>query len=306
MLTVLEKDRIMSLTNFLKNKDVSNKFSQEFVKPTFSVQCPLLATPLTKNYSLVGTAFDYLLRFCLKRLNPRAIEQPWVAEGAVMTFALVKGGVTIDAQTGECWVEPKETTADETEMAKFRRMKSILSEAKNLYKEFLKTGKVTKDLLRSTLLLANLDVIDRTGSLEYVELDSVSDDDVNDLLNLYRIVDLKLFKAKKLCLLNPTFGEGSKLVGGADADLVLDDTLIEIKTTMKLQLLRPWFNQLIGYYCLYRLGGINGLPQDCEIKNFAVYFSRYAYLHVISVEDCIRQVNFPEFLAWLKHRAEKT
>jgi hypothetical protein len=38
--------------------------------------------------------------------------------------------------------------------------------------------------------------------------------------------------------LNPDFGFASKLVGGADADIVLDSTLIDIKT-VKAATLKP-------------------------------------------------------------------
>ncbi|KUK14961.1 MAG: Uncharacterized protein XD53_1610, partial [Petrotoga mobilis] len=51
----------MSLTSFLKNKDVKSAFERAFKKPQFDLQAELLAPPLTNNYSLVGTAFDYLL-----------------------------------------------------------------------------------------------------------------------------------------------------------------------------------------------------------------------------------------------------
>jgi len=64
----------MSLTSFLKDKDVKNAFERAFKKPQFNLQAELLAPSLTNNYSLVGTAFDYLLRFYIKRLNPDAVE----------------------------------------------------------------------------------------------------------------------------------------------------------------------------------------------------------------------------------------
>ena len=70
----------MSLTSFLKNKDVKDAFKQGFKKPRLKLQGELLALPLTNHYGLVGTAFDYLLRFYIKRLNPNAIEQSWVSE----------------------------------------------------------------------------------------------------------------------------------------------------------------------------------------------------------------------------------
>jgi len=297
---------IVSLTSFLENKDVKEKFKQEFPSLKFSVQKPLLAPPLTTHYFLVGTAFDYLLRFYLKHLNPQAVESRWVAENAVTVLFMHKDGFAIHSDTGEVEVVTQ-LMPDKADVAMFHKIKRILLDAKNAYQLYLKTGETNKSLLASALLLANLDIIYRTGRFEdYVELDTVSDEDIKDLTNLIKIVPAAQFKTKKVCLLNPTFGEASKLVGGADADLVVDNTLVDIKTTKKLQLPRKYFDQLIGYYCLYWIGGISGLPQDYEIKNLAVYFSRHAYLHLIPVKDCIRQVNFQEFLEWFKERAGKS
>ena len=88
------------------------------------------------------------------------------------------------------------------------------------------------------------------------------------------LVPEELFRAKRRCVLNPTFGRGSSLVGGADGDLIIDYTLIDIKTTKHLTFEREFFNQLIGYYVLSCIGGID----DCgrgKIKHVAIYYARY-------------------------------
>jgi hypothetical protein len=65
----------MSLNAFLARRDVREKFREEFPKPKLAENKELLALPLSKRYSLVGTAFDYLLRFYLERLNPKATQR---------------------------------------------------------------------------------------------------------------------------------------------------------------------------------------------------------------------------------------
>jgi len=73
----------MSLTSFLERKDVRERFRQEFDMPRMKTKRELLAPPLSNRYSLVGTAFDYLARFYVKRLNPDAITKAWIAERAI-------------------------------------------------------------------------------------------------------------------------------------------------------------------------------------------------------------------------------
>jgi len=50
-------------------------------------------------------------------------------------------------------------------------------------------------------------------------------------------------------ILNPTF-QGSEDVGGADADLIVDGCLIDIKTTTRVEIRSVWLWQLLGYALL--------------------------------------------------------
>jgi hypothetical protein len=50
-------------------------------------------------------------------------------------------------------------------------------------------------------------------------------------------------------VLNPTFA-GSADVGGADADLIVDRCLLEIKTTVRSAIEARWLHQLLGYVLL--------------------------------------------------------
>ena len=93
-------------------------------------------------------------------------------------------------------------------------------------------------------------------------------------------------------LLNPTFGKASRMVGGADADIVAGGMLIDIKTTKKPKLDRRHFDQLAGYYALAAIGGIDGMDKfgagGSPIDKLGIYFSRYGKLHAFSVDDLAR------------------
>lgn len=148
----------------------------------------------------------------------------------------------------------------------YKKVKEIIQYSKKVRDEFIKTGKMSSDLYKAVLLLAQVDVIYRAGVVDE-NLGNVDEKDIEDLKNLISVAKPEYFKAKKICILNPTFGIASQLVGGADCDLVIDDAIIDIKTTKKLDLTRNYFDQLIGYYILYKIGGIDGMPSNCEIKN---------------------------------------
>ncbi|MBW8012513.1 MAG: hypothetical protein FVQ83_14955 [Chloroflexi bacterium] len=284
----------MSLTSFLRNKDVKARFRQEFKKPKFLAKKDLLAPPLTKRYSLVGTAFDYLLRFYLQHLNPDALARRWVAENSIShPLSPLLTNVVLNADT-------KKISFTETEQTK--KVQRIIKQAKEVHSNYLSSGEMTDVVIETTLLLAQLDPIYRAGFVD-PNIGTVHNEDVADLRNLVSIVNPEMFRARELCLLNPTFGEGSKLVGGADVDLVIDDTIIDIKTTKKLEFQRKYFDQLIGYYVLHEIAGVGKLRPKPEIANVAIYFSRHEYLYVLELGEIIDKQTFPDFVRWFKDRA---
>lgn len=70
-------------------------------------------------------------------------------------------------------------------------------------------------------------------------------------------------------IMNPTF-EGSKDVGGADADLIIGNRLVDLKTvkTIKADRFRRWVYQLVGYALLdYR--------DEYKISELSIYFARH-------------------------------
>jgi len=291
----------MSLNKFLDNKDVKKKFHQEFPKPEFSIKRELLATPSSELYFLVGIAFHYLMGFYLEYLNPKAIApKRWIAEdilSALNELEVIKSGGKLKS-----WRGIKEP--DLQLYPELSKARNIISEAKENHSIFLQNGEITDNLVRSALLLAPLDEYYRRGVVDK-NIGLVDVKIVEDLRKMISLVDANIFKANEICILSPTFGEASLLIGGADADLIIDDMLIEIKTSKKLELQRDYFNQLIGYYALYKIGGINDMPKKHEIKRFGIYFSRYGYLHVININDIIGNKTFPGFLQWFKEKAKE-
>lgn len=269
----------MSLLKALQQPDIRDRFNQTFSKPKLTQKLPLLAPPLTKNYALVGRAFDYLLRFQIKALNPHAIERGWVTQNALHFFKT--NAMTRLYDQGYLFV----------------------TEATEHYTDFLQTQTVTDTLLRSALRLAKIEAIYRSKKID-PDLNQIDDDDIADLKALLALVNVEQFTSSEPILLNPTFDLGSLVVGGADADLIIGDVLIDIKTVKEFSLERRDFNQILGYYVLAKLAGIDNAPPGHEIKRLGVYFSRYAYLSLFNVSDVIDPQTFPQFLQWFKGRCD--
>jgi hypothetical protein len=273
----------MSLTSFIAQPDVRAKFRQIFPHFRFHLKNRPLMEPLTKHYTLVGTAFDYLLRFALQQRYAHAIATPWVAELA----------------TGIRYPLLLETFGQE----KADLARQFVEEAREHHAQYLLDGNLTDDLLHSVLLLAQIDPFFRASVL-HEPFGEVNLQDVADLRRLFAAIPFANLTSQSLCLLDPTFG-ASSLVGGADVDLVLDGIMIDVKTTRYLEMKREYVNQLLGYYTLSLLAGITGMPEGQTIRKVGVYFSRHGYLCTCSIDQIAAEDTFAEFSSWFAARARQ-
>lgn len=185
----------------------------------------------------------------------------------------------------------------EDETTRSLKANSAFFWAKEQYEKFLETGEITEKLLKASLDLARLDSIIRSGNFPQ-DLKEYEEKDIEDLRNLYQVIPREKFNTEGEILLNPTFGDASRLVGGADADLVIDGTLIDIKTVKSLNLRRYAWRQLIGYSVLADLD--SDFP---DLDKVGFYFSRFGVLWTRET-DLIYGVNgYTEFRGWFKDNA---
>ena len=108
------------------------------------------------HHSSTVLPFDYLLRFHIKYLNPEAITSRWVAESSLKYIELRLEKIKERKSPDDKIILP---------MIKYwyKEGKKIISKAKKSYSIFLKSGKITDNLIKSTLLLSKLDFILRAG-----------------------------------------------------------------------------------------------------------------------------------------------
>ena len=223
---------------------------------------------------LVGTAFDYLFRFEVQRRNPAAKSEDWIAGRAVK---LLQPPLLGDAITIRKWfgVEDLEATAD--------KAAQVLNQARSSHRKFLVTKSPSEEevatLAMHALRLAKLDVIFRAGIVDPA-LESTDPLDVRDLVGLWNAIRFE--GPMSVCLshdvwLNPTFGQFSIGIQGADADLIASHLLIDIKTSINPDF-RQHAAQLMGYAMLadaYRSSGAADFP---TLESVGIYFARQGAL----------------------------
>lgn len=259
-----------SLTGYLRGTPVARQAIRTALNPWPQPETsPLLCPPLGANPGLVGTAFDYALRFLVQGLNPHLnpVRGPLAARLAALDLDRDRTLAAVDAA------------------------EATLSEVASGVPFALPHA-------RAAVVLASYEVVARTGLFQELA-GVVAAEASQDVLNLAQAVPVELFRAERQLLLNPQF-RAARRFGGADADLLLDDLLIEVKATKHLRLDGTYLQQLTGYLVLDRLAGTVG--SESPIHRLGVYFARHGVMQVIPVRDAYRPEMLPQLVPWFHDR----
>ncbi len=294
----------MSLTNFLDMKDVNAKVKPLRPRQRRMLDVPLKVEPRSDRYSLVGTAFDYLLRFELQRRAPYAVSETWIAELALPRIWVEKehGFVGIDRLRG---VDPKYYMPPQL-IAKYARQ--AVADAKVAVCAYMRETAPSKgvqaEMASHAIRLANFDPVFRGAMKLAPTFREVHSEDIDDLLEMLAIVPFEQLLHPTIILLNPSFGETSRLVGGADADLIAGDFLVDIKATKKPAMDEKQLDQLLGLFLLARKHRVVN-PDFPAINRLGLYFARHGLLWSLDASDWMMHPEFGEIETWFfQHAAE--
>jgi len=277
--------------------------------PSLKTPDNIRVEPKTKSYGLTGTAFDYLFRFKLRRLNPTALTKRWVAEIALSSLPQDYDDEELEAESRargipvDALKEMINLGIKKQPSSLKERVEKLITEAKQIYDEYIRLGIMNDEVIRATVHLAQIDPVYRANYLD-PNLGQVDNLVIQELRELIEIVNDEAFIARDRCLLNPTFGDASYEVGGADADFIIDGCLVDIKTTKSAKFTRKQFNQLIGYYILHDIGGIDG-DYHLTVMTLGVYYSRYGELCTFPVEPLIGR-GYSSFVKWFRKKMKET
>jgi hypothetical protein len=281
----------MSLTSFLDMPEVAAKVKPLRPKLPRKIAAPLSAEPRSNRYTMIGTAFDYLLRFELQRRAPHAVGERWIAEYALdrLWTPNEKRAAVLDPLADadpDLYMPPEEVG---------RLARQIVAEAKTAVAAYLKATAPTPaqqaELAAHAIRFAKLDEVFRALRLD-PRFQEADPEDVEDLRALLSIVPFDSLLHSKVMLLNPNFGETSVLLRGADTDLITGDLLVDFKTTKRSEMQVSDLDQLLGYYLLVRHRRRSD-PSFPEIKRLALYFCRHGFLWV---QPATTWTDHPQFL----------
>jgi len=276
----------MSLTTFVRN-GLGNKIYELIPPPRDCPKnIPLLAPPQNDHLSIVGTAFDYLLRAYIKHFHPDAQEDVLVAVRSLEILKnCAKNGV---CKFGERTVDAK--TIDYLE----RFVRRVLKERE----EFIRTGEVDFFFFEDLIRFSRLDTVYRAGTY-YDPRAPVPEEEVADLYYLFKAIPRFYFEFPKKWVLDVDFSKyiqdpkvKALFQDRADADLLRGDALIDIKTVHECEITKYYWGQIVGYLVLAQIAHEHGsFP---EIKEAGFYFARHGYVWTFPAEYVYENKNYPE------------
>lgn len=268
----------MGLTNLIRVPEFKEKLRPLRPKLPRKLNAPLKVEPRSQRYMLVGTAFDYLLRFELQRRAPHAISDRWGAEYA-----------------------PEIITPEEIA----ERARVLLENAKAAVAAYLMlkvpTTAKQAELAGHAIRLAKLHSACLALKLE-PGFEEASEEDIQDLVDLLGIVPFDELLHDKMLLLNPTFRQSSYLVGAADADLISGDLLVDFKTTKENEIRAGSLDQILGYFLLARKQHLVD-PTFPEINRLGLYYCRHGFLWSLETSNWTSNPEFPGIEDWFFQRA---
>lgn len=256
---------------------------------------------------LIGTAFDYAARSIVLKFLARenVVKEKYLTaeiglskynECAELMQLFPTGTDDIDKERYEglskVWQSGKEI---------HDYLKDQLKSAKEARENFIDGNIGFKTMVEGAVFLARLDEIYRAQSIHVVDeyfrekegktyfsqFRTLNNEDlVNQVCRLSLIFDLFLRTTRwEKAILNPEFGEYSETVGGADADLIINDILIDIKTRNKLNYSGDDFAQLFVYAAMAQKVGMN-------VEKVGIYYARFGVFASIKLDDPLLQPDF--------------
>jgi hypothetical protein len=286
-------------TEFITKSEVRKRISREYPNPGEGAESNLEIEHVSYEHSLLGQAFDYLIRMWLES-QCNEVHDPhegrlggdWTANLSYTSRRLIRSA----------WGPESEEENEAINVA--------LRRADRKREQFRKTGMNANNAIDAALVYSGLDhnigIDDGT-----VEANSFEDEIVTELQALFHLFRKQDVLIGDSVIISPDFGERSCILE-VHGDFIVEDTLIDVKTTENPEFDAEYWRQLLAYYILndiHRELIQNREDREMEvpyphISTVGVYFARYGELKTVDVDDYLQpREDYKRFRAWFVDRA---
>lgn len=237
----------MSLTNVLELPAVREALGERVRRPALPA-VPVRVAPVKGAESRVGIGIDLLIRAALHAEG--WAERPDYGVRRALSVLARRPEPGVDLRQAQARAAAAETSLGTQPPRRFSR-----------------------EAAEAALILGGYDVLLRAGRADHLFREP-SASEVDELAALFEIVPWEAFRPKRRLVLGPSFGEGSRALRGADADLVRDDAVIEIKTIAEASVPMSALRQGVCYALLANRFGVNRETGGEPIARVEFYLAR--------------------------------
>lgn len=314
------------VTKFIKLDEVRREIDSTYPNPGEDVDADLEVENNGYGHRLIGSAFEFL---CELLLNRRCEEVIYPAKRSFGTKSQRWTGdtprpVTVQKFDGMRWEDYSDIDNREEweerygDRSIWNRRRSAIKwtedeELSKLARQYIQTGMNTEGVVKAALINAGWKPQKSVHS--WINREAFEEDVLDEMEALFELLRRHDWTDGTTVLHKPNFGSHQHILPG-QGDFIVDDLLVDIKTTENPTFSKSFWRQLLMYYLLTDiqriLHDIDGRTYEREpfdeeypeINRVGVYFARYGELQSIEMDSVITdREEYEEFRAWIVDKA---
>jgi hypothetical protein len=177
--------------------------------------------------------------------------------------------------------------------------------------QYIETGMNTDGVVRAALIDAGWKPDESVQS--WIDRAAFADDILDEMGELFGLLREASWTQRETVIEKPQFGDHRYVLPG-EGDFIVDDLLVDIKTTERRVFTNAFWRQLLIYYVLSDVQRVLYNKRDNEkgpvpsvkypeINRVGIYFARYGELQTVEMDSVINDRDrYEEFRAWIVDR----
>lgn len=314
------------VSEFIRIDEVRQEIDSTYPNPGGDVEIELEVENNGYGHLLIGNAFEFLCRLLLYRRGTEIIEsvRRTFGDQTPRFTGDDHPPIVVRRYDGMRWEDHPEISSqsewdelNEDRPVWERRQSAVKwtedEDLSQLAEQYVQTGMNTEGVVKAALINAGWKPSEEVHS--WIDREAFETDVLAEMEALFRLLREQGWIDGETVFEKPTFGGHRHILPG-EGDFIVDDLLVDIKTTENPSFTNSFWRQVLLYYVLTDvqrvLHDVEGRTYGREsfegkypvINRVGVYFARYGELKTVDMQELIDdQDRYEEFRAWIIDRA---